>query len=92
MNTPRTAPSATTPSTSSAPHEQARTGVPAHALDRLAGVLTVPVAVAQRVLPRSPVPVALGAGALLLAGIVEWPVAGALGLGYLALRGWRTRP
>ncbi len=60
--------------------------------DQVASVLAAPVAVAQRVLPASPVPVALGTGALLLAGVVEWPVAGALGLGYLALRSWRTRP
>jgi hypothetical protein len=60
--------------------------------DQVASVLGAPVAVAQRVLPASPVPVALGAGALLLAGVVEWPVAGALALGYLALRSWRTRP
>ena len=59
--------------------------------DQAASVLGAPVAVAQRVLPASPVPVALGA-ALLLAGVVEWPVAGALALGYLALRSWRTRP
>jgi len=60
--------------------------------EQLAGVLTTPVAIVQRVLPASPVPVALGTGALLLAGVVEWPVAGALGLGYLALRRWRTQP
>jgi len=59
--------------------------------DQVASVLVTPVALAQRVLPASPLPVALGTGALLLAGVVEWPVAGALGLGYLALRGWRTR-
>lgn len=92
MTTPITPGGTTSTGTGTDPREHAETGVPAHALDRLASALTVPVAVAQRVLPRSPVPVALGAGALLLAGIVEWPVAGALGLGYLALRGWRTRP
>ncbi len=53
--------------------------------DQLAGVLTAPVTLAQRLLPASPTPVALA-----LAGLVEWPVAAALGLGYLALRGWRT--
>ena len=58
--------------------------------DQLAGVLTAPVALAQRLLPASPTPVALATGALALAGLVEWPVAAALGLGYLALRGWRT--
>jgi len=58
--------------------------------DQLAGVLTAPVTLAQRLLPASPTPVALATGALALAGLVEWPVATALGLGYLALRGWRT--
>jgi len=48
------------------------------------------VTLAQRLLPASPTPVALATGALALAGLVEWPVAAALGLGYLALRGWRT--
>jgi|NGEPerStandDraft_6_1074524.scaffolds.fasta_scaffold10329_3 biotin transporter BioY len=59
-------------------------------LDQAATVLTAPLALAQRMLPASPVPVALGAGALALAGAVDWPLAGAIGLGYLALRGWRT--
>ncbi len=58
--------------------------------DQLAGVLTAPVTLAQRLLPASPTPVALATGALALAGLVEWPVAAALSLGYLALRGWRT--
>ncbi len=60
--------------------------------DQVASMLVTPVALAQRVLPASPLPVALGTGALLLAGVVEWPVAGALALGYLALRSWRTLP
>ncbi len=58
--------------------------------DQLAGVLTTPVTLAQRLLPASPTPVALATSALALAGLVEWPVAAALGLGYLALRGGRT--
>ncbi len=49
----------------------------------------VPVRVVQQVLPDSPVPVALAAGALALGGLIEWPVAGAIGLGYLAVRRWR---
>jgi hypothetical protein len=56
--------------------------------DQLAEVLTAPLTVAQRVLPDSPVPVALGAGALALVGLIEWPVAAAIGLGYVALRRW----
>ena len=57
--------------------------------EQLVRVLTLPFAVAQRVLPSSSKPVLLGAGALALAGVIEWPVAGAVGLAYLALRGSR---
>ncbi|MCW2534969.1 MAG: hypothetical protein JWQ26_668 [Modestobacter sp.] len=56
--------------------------------EQLADALTAPLAVAQRVLPDSPVPVVLGAGALALVGLIEWPVAAAMGLGYFALRRW----
>lgn len=66
-------------------------GSTANLLDQIGWVLNAPVVVARRLLPTSPVPVALGTGALLLAGVVDLPVAGALGLGYLALRSWRTR-
>ncbi len=51
-------------------------------------LLTAPLAVAGRVIPNSPVPVVLGAAALALAGAIDWPVAGAIGIGYLALRRW----
>ena len=44
---------------------------------------------ATRMMPSGPVPVALAAGALAIAGIVEWPVAAAVGVGYLAVRRWR---
>lgn len=57
--------------------------------EQLDGALSAPVTVARRVLPASPVPVALGTGALLLAGVVELPAAAAIGLGYLALRSGR---
>ena len=85
----------TTPSTGTdtASHSPGRPGPTAQSrTDQVASVLVTPVALGQRVLPASPLPVALGTGALLLAGVVEWPVAGALALGYLALRSWRTRP
>jgi hypothetical protein len=91
MTTPTTAAGTTRTSPGSDSADPAGTDLPAGTLDQFVSVLTAPVALAQRVLPNSPLPVALGAGALLLAGVVEWPVAGALGLGYLALRGWRTR-
>lgn len=58
-------------------------------LDRIADIVSAPVVIAQRVLPVSAVPIVLGTGALVLAGAVELPMAGAFGLGYLALRGWR---
>jgi hypothetical protein len=60
--------------------------------EQMADALTTPLAVAQRVLPDNPVPVALGAGALALAGLIEWPVAAAIGLGYVALRRWHPQP
>ncbi len=87
----------TTPSTgTSTPSRSRNPGGPGPGAqsrtDQVASVLVTPVALAQRVLPASPLPVALGTGALLLGGVVEWPVAGALALGYLALRSWRTRP
>ncbi len=50
---------------------------------------TAPFAAAAAVVPAGPVPVALGAGALAVAGVIEWPIAAAIGLGYLALRRWR---
>jgi hypothetical protein len=52
-------------------------------------LITAPLAAAGRMLPDSPVPVVLGAAALAVGGLIEWPVAGAIGLGYLALRHWR---
>jgi hypothetical protein len=56
--------------------------------DQIASVLAAPVTVAQRVLPDSPVPVALGLAALAVVGVVDLPVAVAVGLGYVALRQW----
>lgn len=54
----------------------------------VATALTLPFTLARQLLPDNPVPVVLGAGALAAAGVIEWPVAAALGLGYLALRRW----
>jgi hypothetical protein len=59
-----------------------------HTADQLAEAFTVPLEVAKRVLPDSPTPVLLGTGALALVGLIEWPVAAAIGLGYFALRRW----
>jgi hypothetical protein len=91
MTTPTTGSGTTRTGPGSESADPTGTDAPNRAVDQVVSALTSPVALAQRVLPNSPVPVALGAGALLLAGVVEWPVAGALGLGYLALRSWRTR-
>ena len=58
-------------------------------LDGLLRTVTAPLAVAAKAVPAGPVPVALAAGALAVVGVIEWPLAAALGLGYLALRRWR---
>jgi hypothetical protein len=57
----------------------------------VATALTLPFTLARQLLPDNPVPVVLGAGALAAAGVIEWPVAAAVGLGYLALRRWHRR-
>ena len=44
---------------------------------------------AQRLLPGGPVPAVLGGSALALAGVIDWPVVAAIGVGYVALRRWR---
>lgn len=56
-----------------------------------ATAVIAPFTVARQLLPDNPVPVALAAGALATAGVIEWPVAVAVGLGYAALRRW-NRP
>jgi biotin transporter BioY len=73
------------------PHPEAAT-TDRSTTEQMAEALTAPLAVAQRVLPDNPVPVVLGAGALALAGLIEWPVAAAIGLGYVALRRWHPQP
>jgi hypothetical protein len=57
-------------------------------LTEAATALALPFTLTRQLLPDNPVPVALGVGALAVAGVIEWPVAAALGLGYLALRRW----
>lgn len=54
----------------------------------VATALTLPFTLARQLLPHNAAPVALGAAALAAAGLIEWPVAAAVGLGYLALRRW----
>lgn len=54
-----------------------------------ATALAMPFALARQLLPESALPVALGTGALAVAGVIEWPTVAAIGLGYLAVRHWR---
>jgi hypothetical protein len=60
-------------------------------LDRVASaagsVVMAPVAVARKVLPaKGGLPLYLGLGALGVAGVLEWPVALGVGIGYAVLR------
>lgn len=61
-------------------------------LTQAATVAAMPFTLARQLLPDNPLPVALGAGALAVAGVIEWPVAAAVGLGYAALRRWHLPP
>jgi hypothetical protein len=72
-----------TPTTQTTPPGNGR-----NSIDQLGHALTEPLAAIARVLPTGPIPVVLGAGALAVAGVVEWPIVAAIGLGYLALRRW----
>ncbi|GAB2997774.1 hypothetical protein GCM10023080_074650 [Streptomyces pseudoechinosporeus] len=52
-----------------------------------ANVAAMPVKAAQRVLPaKGGLPLYLGLGTLGVAGILEWPVAAGIGVGYTVLR------
>jgi hypothetical protein len=65
------------------------------AADRVGDAVLFPVAVARRVLPEHDLPVYLGVGALAIAGVIDWPIAAAAGLGYAAVKRWGqpfTRP
>ena len=57
-------------------------------LTETATAVMLPFTLARQLLPDSPVPVVLGAGALAVAGVIEWPAVAAVTLGYLALRRW----
>jgi len=55
--------------------------------------VTAPLAVLAGAVPPGPIPVAPGTGALAaVAGVIEWPIAAAAGLGYLVVRRWRYQP
>ncbi|MGW5441720.1 hypothetical protein [Streptomyces asiaticus] len=52
-----------------------------------ANVATMPIRTARRVLPaKGGLPLYLGLGAMGLAGILEWPIAVGVGVGYAVLR------
>ncbi|HUZ37099.1 MAG TPA: hypothetical protein VMV17_12285 [Streptosporangiaceae bacterium] len=58
-------------------------------LERVAAMVTEPVAAAGRVLSsRGGLPVYIGLGVLAAADVVTWPIAAAAGLGYAVLRWW----
>lgn len=58
-------------------------------LTEAATVAALPFTLARQLVPDTVVPVALGAGALVVVGVIEWPAAVAVTLGYFAVRRWR---
>jgi hypothetical protein len=57
--------------------------------ETIAGVVALPLDVARKVFPQRGLPVYLGIVALTITNVIEWPVAVAAGLGYVALREWQ---
>jgi hypothetical protein len=58
------------------------------AVETAAKAVALPIATAQRVLPaKGGLPLYLGLGALGIAGVLEWPIAIGVGVGYAVLRG-----
>ncbi|MGW7755427.1 hypothetical protein ACWGK6_28635 [Streptomyces violaceusniger] len=52
-----------------------------------ASVVTLPIRTARRILPaKGGLPLYLGLGAMGLAGVLEWPIAVGVGVGYAVLR------
>ncbi|SED08620.1 hypothetical protein SAMN04490356_6848 [Streptomyces melanosporofaciens] len=52
-----------------------------------ASVATMPIRTARRILPaKGGLPLYLGLGAMGLAGVLEWPIAVGVGVGYAVLR------
>jgi hypothetical protein len=58
-------------------------------LTEAATAVALPFTLAAELVPDTVIPVALGAGALAVVGVIEWPAAVAVTLGYLAVRRWR---
>ncbi|MDI2124987.1 hypothetical protein [Yinghuangia seranimata] len=78
-----------TPSSTSKPRpdRDADTTPVEHAAEVAAQAVALPIAVAQRVLPaKGGLPLYLGLGALGVVGVLEWPVAVGIGVGYAVLR------
>jgi len=61
---------------------------PGWSTDDLSDAVLVPLQVARSVLPSSRTPVVLGVAALGLLGLLDWPAALGIGLGWEALRRW----
>lgn len=56
-------------------------------------VVSLPVTAAQRILPaKGGLPLYAGLGALGVAGVLEWPVAAGIGVGYAVLRRGALKP
>lgn len=61
-------------------------------IDQLAGPVMLPVRLARTLMPeQTELPVYVAAAALAVTGVVEWPVAATIGIGYVALRRWSPR-
>lgn len=78
----------TTPKASKEDGYTVRITIPLDRIASTAGTIAMtPVAVARRVLPaKGGLPLYLGLGALGVAGLLEWPVAVGVGIGYAVLR------
>lgn len=72
--------------TKSAAHQAGEHRGPA---ETIAGVVALPLDVARKVFPQRGLPVYLGIVALTIVNVIDWPVAVAAGLGYVALREWQ---
>jgi hypothetical protein len=87
---PGSASNATTAPSSPTPPAGQPTPAPQHdVLTEATTAVMLPFAMVRSLIPDSAVPVALGIGALAVAGAIDWPAAAAVALGYLAVRGWR---
>ncbi|HEX5569649.1 MAG TPA: hypothetical protein VFY14_22480 [Streptomyces sp.] len=64
-----------------------------HVVDAAGRAVALPVSAAQRILPaKGGLPLYAGLGALGVAGVLDWPVAVGIGIGYAVLRRGALRP